>query len=117
MSDRDHSRDVIEDALNEAGMTAATDMQSGESVDSQAGTITDDLSDNIPTEDLGMVSDLELITEDEAESDRLENHYQLSPEELRLYRRTATLTALGVGLIFALVFGLFIAFCDFIWFR
>ena len=44
-------------------------------------------------------------------------HYQLSPEELRQYRRTATLTALGVGLIFAIVFGLFIAFCDFIWFR
>ena len=41
----------------------------------------------------------------------------MSDEEARLYTWAAIKSALLVVLIFALVFGLFIAFCDFVWFR
>ena len=45
------------------------------------------------------------------------NHYQMSPEEQRMYTWAAIKTGLLVVLVFAVVFGLFIAFCDFVWFR
>lgn len=44
-------------------------------------------------------------------------HPAMSDEELRLYRHAALKSALLIALVFAVVFFLFIAFCDFIWFR
>ena len=45
------------------------------------------------------------------------SHEQMTPEEVRLYRFAALKAALLVALVFGIVFFLFIAFCDFIWFR
>ena len=44
-------------------------------------------------------------------------HYQMTKEEQRMYTIAAVKSALLIVLIFAVVFALFIAFCDFIWFR
>ena len=41
----------------------------------------------------------------------------LTPAQRRAYRWAAVKAALAVALIFGAVFALFIAFCDFIWFR
>lgn len=41
----------------------------------------------------------------------------MSPEELRAYKWAAVKAGLAVALVFAVVFGLFIAFCDFVWFK
>ena len=41
----------------------------------------------------------------------------LTKEQERLYRFAAVKAGLAVAAIFGAVFGLFIAFCDFIWFR
>ena len=41
----------------------------------------------------------------------------LSPEQLRQYRFAAVKAGLLVALVFGVVFGLFIAFCDFVWFK
>lgn len=41
----------------------------------------------------------------------------LTPEQMRMYRFAAVKAGLAVALIFGAVFGLFIAFCDFVWFR
>ena len=41
----------------------------------------------------------------------------LTPEQRRAYRFAAVRAALAVALIFGAVFALFIAFCDFVWFR
>ena len=40
-----------------------------------------------------------------------------APEELRAYKWAAVKAGLAVALVFAVVFGLFIAFCDFVWFK
>ncbi len=45
------------------------------------------------------------------------SHDQMTPEEARLYKWAALKAALLVALVFGIVFFLFIAFCDFIWFR
>ena len=42
---------------------------------------------------------------------------KLSPEQMRAYRWAAVKAGLVVALIFGAVFGLFIAFCDYVWFR
>ena len=44
-------------------------------------------------------------------------HYRMTKEEERLYTWAAIRAGLLIVLVFALVFGLFIAFCDFVWFR
>ena len=44
-------------------------------------------------------------------------HDQMTDEEARMYRWAAIRAALLVVLVFGLAFFLFIAFCDFIWFR
>lgn len=44
-------------------------------------------------------------------------HYQMTKEEQRMYTWAAIKSGLLVALVFAVVFGLFIAFCDFVWFR
>lgn len=44
-------------------------------------------------------------------------HYQMTPEEQRMYTLAALKSGLLIAAVFAVVFGLFIAFCDFIWFR
>ena len=44
-------------------------------------------------------------------------HDQMTDEEARMYRWAAVRAALLVVLVFGLAFFLFIAFCDFIWFR
>ena len=41
----------------------------------------------------------------------------MSKEELRAYKWAAVKSGLLVALIFGVVFALFIAFCDFIWFK
>ncbi len=41
----------------------------------------------------------------------------MSPEQLRQYRWAAVKAGLLVALVFGAVFGLFIAFCDFVWFK
>ncbi len=41
----------------------------------------------------------------------------LTDEELRMYKFAALKSALLVVLVFAVVFFLFIAFCDFVWFK
>ena len=41
----------------------------------------------------------------------------MSEEEFKAYRWAALKSALLVGFIFAFVFFIFIAFCDFVWFR
>ena len=41
----------------------------------------------------------------------------MTDEEARMYTWAAIKSALLIVLVFALVFGLFIAFCDFVWFR
>ena len=41
----------------------------------------------------------------------------MTPEEQRLYTWAAIKAGLLIVLVFAVVFGLFIAFCDFVWFR
>ena len=46
-----------------------------------------------------------------------EGEVKLSPEEVRLYRWAALKAGLLIALIFGTVFFVFIAFCDFIWFR
>ena len=46
-----------------------------------------------------------------------EGAYRMTPEELRTYKWAAVKAGLLVVLVFAVVFGLFIAFCDFVWFR
>ena len=43
-------------------------------------------------------------------------HYQMTREEQRAYTWAAVKAGLLIVLVFAVVFGLFIAFCDFIWF-
>ena len=42
---------------------------------------------------------------------------ELSPQQRRAYRWAAVKAGLLVALIFGGVFALFIAFCDFVWFR
>ena len=44
-------------------------------------------------------------------------HYQMTREEQRMYTWAAVKAGLLVALVFAVVFGLFIGFCDFVWFR
>ena len=44
-------------------------------------------------------------------------HAQMTDEEARMYKWAAVKAALLVVLVFGLVFFLFIAFCDFVWFR
>ena len=41
----------------------------------------------------------------------------LSEEEMKLYKRAALKSALMIALVFGIVFFIFIAFCDFIWFK
>ena len=41
----------------------------------------------------------------------------LSPEQMRAYRWAAVKAGLLVALVFGAVFALFIAFCDFVWFK
>ena len=41
----------------------------------------------------------------------------MTKEELRAYTWAAVKAGLLIVLVFGAVFGLFIAFCDFIWFR
>ena len=43
--------------------------------------------------------------------------YNMTREEQRAYKWAAIRAALAVALIFGAAFALFIAFCDFIWFR
>ena len=43
--------------------------------------------------------------------------HQMTREEQRMYTWAAIKAGLLVVLVFAVVFGLFIAFCDFVWFR
>ena len=43
--------------------------------------------------------------------------YQMTREEFRAYKWAAVKAGLLIVLVFGAVFGLFIAFCDFIWFR
>ena len=43
--------------------------------------------------------------------------YEMTPAERRAYRWAAVKAALAVALVFGTVFALFIAFCDFVWFR
>ena len=45
------------------------------------------------------------------------SHDQMTDEELRLYKFAALKSALLIVLVFAVVFALFLAFCDFIWFK
>lgn len=42
--------------------------------------------------------------------------YPMTKEEQRMYTWAAVKAGLLIVLVFALVFGLFIAFCDFVWF-
>ena len=51
-----------------------------------------------------------------AEADSAEP-YQMTREEFRAYRWAAVKAGLLIVLVFGAVFGLFIAFCDFVWFR
>ena len=44
-------------------------------------------------------------------------HYTMTKEEQRTYTWAAVKAGLLIVLVFALVFGLFIAFCDFVWYR
>ena len=44
-------------------------------------------------------------------------HEQMTDEEARLYKWAAIKAALLVVLVFGTAFFLFIAFCDFVWFR
>jgi hypothetical protein len=44
-------------------------------------------------------------------------HQQMTKEELRMYRWAALKAGLLIALIFGVIFALFIAFCDFVWFR
>ena len=53
----------------------------------------------------------------EEETDPDAEHYQMTREEQRMYTWAAIKAGLLVVLVFAVVFGLFIAFCDFVWFR
>lgn len=41
----------------------------------------------------------------------------LTPQQRRAYKWAAVKAGLAVALIFGTVFGAFIAFCDFVWFR
>ena len=43
--------------------------------------------------------------------------YQMTKEEFRAYRWAAVKAGLLIVLVFGAVFGLFIAFCDFVWFK
>lgn len=45
------------------------------------------------------------------------SHVQMTDEEARMYKWAAVKAALLVVLVFGIVFFLFIAFCDFVWFR
>ncbi|MBR3397617.1 MAG: hypothetical protein IKG70_07225 [Lachnospiraceae bacterium] len=55
--------------------------------------------------------------EKRAKKDRDSVGSPLTDEELRLYKFAALKSALLVVLVFAAVFFLFIAFCDFVWFK
>ena len=44
-------------------------------------------------------------------------HRRMTREEQRMYTWAAVKAGLLVVLVFAVVFALFIAFCDFVWFR
>ena len=44
-------------------------------------------------------------------------HTPMTREEQRMYTWAAIKAGLLVALVFAVVFGLFIAFCDFVWFN
>ena len=46
-----------------------------------------------------------------------ETSYRMTKEELRAYKWAAVRAGLLIVLVFGAVFGLFIAFCDFIWFK
>ena len=46
-----------------------------------------------------------------------ENPYQMTKDELRAYKWAAVRAGLLIVLVFGAVFGLFIAFCDFVWFK
>ena len=45
------------------------------------------------------------------------SHDQMTDEETKMYRFAALKAALLVVLVFGLAFFIFIAFCDFVWFR
>lgn len=51
--------------------------------------------------------------EDESAGERT----PMSKEEARMYTWAAVKAGLLIVLVFAVVFGLFIAFCDFVWFQ
>ena len=44
-------------------------------------------------------------------------HNQMTDEEMRTYRFAAVRAGLFIALVFGTVFAIFLAFCDFIWFR
>lgn len=44
-------------------------------------------------------------------------HEALTKEQLRMYRWAALKAGLMIALVFGVIFALFIAFCDFIWFQ
>ena len=46
-----------------------------------------------------------------------EGREPLTPEQMRAYRWAAVKAGLAVALVFGAVFALFIAFCDFVWFK
>lgn len=54
--------------------------------------------------------------EDRMEEQSSGPQYRMTKEEQRAYTWAAVKAGLLVVLIFAVVFGLFIAFCDFVWF-
>ena len=59
------------------------------------------------------------VVGDEKRAEKRANQKQnpMTDEELKLYRFAALKSALLVALIFGVVFFLFIAFCDFVWFK
>ena len=50
------------------------------------------------------------------ETEGAEN-YKMTKEEFRTYKWAAVRAGLLIALVFGAVFGLFIAFCDFVWFK
>ena len=55
--------------------------------------------------------------EDRSKGADASEHDQLTEEEARMYKWAAMKAALLVALVFGVGYFIFIAFCDFIWFR
>ena len=68
-------------------------------------------------QDSALLSDAAGSSAEDGADGRSMVHDEMTAEQMRMYRWAAVKAGLLAALVFGGVFALFIAFCDFIWFR